>query len=312
MRGRIAVLVVAGTLGVAAAEPSAPVAQHVAAVQNVPAAQSVAAVRWGTDLVAARAQAKSQNRLLLVDLYADWCGPCRRMDAEVWNRPDVVALTAKFVCVRVDADRARATLAYYDVHGLPSMLFLDPSDRVVRRAVGFQDAGEMSQLLRPLPDDLGAIDAAAQAAAANPGDEASRLRLADAYHDAGMSALGMQQDAALVDSKLLAADPATRKRVTTRLALAGAANGDWSRAGERLEACLAAYPHSPSRPALLAALLQVSSRTGARAEGDRRPRASRGRVSRRPPYRPGASVGGEGAVIARRSPSAKGARGSHA
>jgi TolA-binding protein len=53
------------------------------------------------------------------------------------------------------------------------------------------------------------------------------------------------------------------ERVRTRLALASAANGDWQRARERLEACLADYPGSTARPALLAALLQAASRTGA-------------------------------------------------
>ncbi len=101
----------------------------------VPAAH--AGVRWRTwdDGLAA---AKSQHRRVIVDVYTNWCGWCRRMDADVYGRADIAAyLAAHFVTIKLNAESsdtvhrgdrpmtARSLAASYRVNGYPTTIFLD-------------------------------------------------------------------------------------------------------------------------------------------------------------------------------------------
>ena len=51
------------------------------------------------------AQAKSRQKLIFVDLYADWCVPCRIMDANVYTDSGIAELlNERFIPVKLDAD----------------------------------------------------------------------------------------------------------------------------------------------------------------------------------------------------------------
>lgn len=76
----------------------------------------------------------SEHRLVLVDFYADWCGPCKMLAPTV---EEIAAETAAVVA-KVDIDAHQDLAAQYQVQGVPTLyLFVDgePADRMV----GVQD-----------------------------------------------------------------------------------------------------------------------------------------------------------------------------
>ncbi|MBN2561952.1 MAG: thioredoxin family protein [Phycisphaerae bacterium] len=104
-------------------------------------------MEWRGDFDAAVAAANDQDALLLLDFWADWCGPCRSLDAHVFDSEEVwAAIAGRFVPVRIDVSRqpppeqqAKLAFRYRDpVTGqlsLPTVLIVDPSDgSVVGRA----------------------------------------------------------------------------------------------------------------------------------------------------------------------------------
>jgi len=95
---------------------------------------------WQTDFSNAQAKAKRLGRPLFIHFYADWCEPCRRMQKEVFNSPELSQhLGRRFVLVRLDSDLNPELAERFGVHSLPSDVFVDPDGRVIARLSGYQD-----------------------------------------------------------------------------------------------------------------------------------------------------------------------------
>ncbi|MGI9159610.1 MAG: thioredoxin family protein, partial [Saprospiraceae bacterium] len=55
---------------------------------------------------------KLAPRKILVDVYTDWCGWCKRMDRDVYSKPEMIDyLSRNWVVVRINAEAS--TLAHY-------------------------------------------------------------------------------------------------------------------------------------------------------------------------------------------------------
>jgi thiol-disulfide isomerase/thioredoxin/YHS domain-containing protein len=96
---------------------------------------------WKTDFAAAQDEAKKLNRPLVVHFHAVWCGPCKQMEREVLNIPQVLkALDAGFVAVKVDVDKNRAVSDRYGVTNMPTDIVLSPDGKVLSKTEGYDPA----------------------------------------------------------------------------------------------------------------------------------------------------------------------------
>ncbi|WP_316748142.1 thioredoxin family protein [Pedobacter gandavensis] len=76
-------------------------------------------------------KAKASNKLIFVDVYTSWCGPCKVMAAQVFTRPEVGAkFNQGFVNVKIDAEKGEgiALAKKYEVKSYPTYLFINPAD----------------------------------------------------------------------------------------------------------------------------------------------------------------------------------------
>jgi YHS domain-containing protein len=95
---------------------------------------------WRTDFAEALEEAKRLNRPLLIHFHATWCMPCRKMEHEFLDSPELFAqLGEKVVAVKVDADQRADLVERFEVHRLPSDVFLDPQGAILARTIGYQD-----------------------------------------------------------------------------------------------------------------------------------------------------------------------------
>lgn len=110
-------------------------------------------------------RARSEGRYVIVDVYTDWCGWCKRMDAEVYARDDVGGYLAdKFVSIKLNAesdeplthlghtmpasDLARA----FGVTGYPTTLILSPDGSLLTSLSGYLPHERFLLVLRYLGD----------------------------------------------------------------------------------------------------------------------------------------------------------------
>ena len=85
------------------------------------------------------ATAKSENKLVFVEFYADWCTPCKMMEQQVFSDKSIGDFfNKKFVNVKVDSEKGNGPdlAAIFEVTALPTLLFLDEIGRVVERREG--------------------------------------------------------------------------------------------------------------------------------------------------------------------------------
>lgn len=100
-------------------------------------------LRWLTSLEQGSAEAARENKLVMVDLYADWCAACKELDSITFRHLGVKEAFKDFVLVRLDftesSDLTEQLSARYQVLGLPTLLFLraDGSEVPESRISGF-------------------------------------------------------------------------------------------------------------------------------------------------------------------------------
>jgi len=110
------------------------------------------------------------GRKIFLSIYTDWCGWCKRMDAQTYSHPKIASyLNAHFLPVKLDAEYRQA-LTYrgetYDFvkkgergyHALaaellrgrlsyPSVVFFDEEGEVIQAIVGFKTPEQFEQIL---------------------------------------------------------------------------------------------------------------------------------------------------------------------
>jgi thiol-disulfide isomerase/thioredoxin len=90
--------------------------------------------------------ARKRDKLVFVDVYTDWCLPCRRMEKEVFTRPEVVqAMNKEFLLYRLDAEKGEGPeiAERYGANGYPCFLFVDGQGRLFYSVLGFRTAQQL-------------------------------------------------------------------------------------------------------------------------------------------------------------------------
>lgn len=115
------------------------------------AASSVAFAEDGpfvsSSLKEACAKAAKEHKVVFIDFYTTWCGPCKVLDQTTWKDPKVVSwLSEKTVALRLDAEKEVSLARRYQVDGYPTLLFLKPDGTEIDRTTGVQSPSEFLEM----------------------------------------------------------------------------------------------------------------------------------------------------------------------
>lgn len=81
-----------------------------------------------------------KNKKILVDFYADWCGPCR-MQGEVlkdFNELDVL---------KVDVDRFQDIAKVYGIMSIPTLILFD-NGKILKSHTGFMNISDLEEFIK--------------------------------------------------------------------------------------------------------------------------------------------------------------------
>lgn len=95
------------------------------------------------------AEAKANDKIIFMDAYATWCGPCKMMSKDVFPQKDVGEYyNANFINVKMDMEKGEGPqLARdFEVRAYPTLLFIDGDGAIVHRATGYQTAPQFIAL----------------------------------------------------------------------------------------------------------------------------------------------------------------------
>lgn len=103
-----------------------------------------------SDIEAAFAAAKSENKPVLLYWGAKWCPPCNQLKATLFNRSDFIEQTRGVVPVQIDGDLpgAQKLGSRFKVRGYPTMILFSPAGQELTRLPGEADAERVVKLLQ--------------------------------------------------------------------------------------------------------------------------------------------------------------------
>ena len=134
---------------------------------------SFAQIKWMSLEEAVAAQKKNPKKIM-IDVFTDWCGPCKMLDKNTFQNADVAQyVNANFYAVKLDAETGdeinfkdkkytnpgfipgktgrksvhQLTQAF-GISGYPSMLFLDENADLIMPLVGYYQPSQIEIYLK--------------------------------------------------------------------------------------------------------------------------------------------------------------------
>ncbi len=116
-------------------------------------------IQWTPFTEAARSAA-ANGKYLFVDVYTEWCGYCKQLDATTYRATPVIAeLEKNFISVKLDAESdasvvwkgrkmtARDLTGLWRVEGFPTLLFLNAKAEIIGSYSSYAEPELMVKLL---------------------------------------------------------------------------------------------------------------------------------------------------------------------
>lgn len=87
----------------------------------------------------ALAKAKKENKMVMMDCYTTWCGPCKMLKKQVFvDKALGDYMNEKYVCIAVDYENGEGpnVAQMYPVDGYPTLYFMDAAGKKKNTMVG--------------------------------------------------------------------------------------------------------------------------------------------------------------------------------
>ena len=88
-------------------------------------------------------QVKNSDKKVLIDFYADWCGPCRMVSPII---DEIASERDDIIVGKVNVDNEQELAAAFGVYSIPTLVVLE-GGRVVNQALGARPKSAILSML---------------------------------------------------------------------------------------------------------------------------------------------------------------------
>lgn len=108
---------------------------------------------WQTFSEAKYAGSLNKHEAMLIDFYADWCIPCKELDALTFSDPRVVEESKRFTLYKVDmtqtlSEENEKLRNKFNIVGMPTVLLIDSKGNEIERLTGFVNADDFLKMMK--------------------------------------------------------------------------------------------------------------------------------------------------------------------
>ncbi len=92
------------------------------------------------------------DKPVIIDFYADWCIPCKELEASTFSSPDVIDASKKYLAFKADMTKSLSPEVdslrnKFNIVGVPTVLILNKKGDEVKRITGYVDAKEFYHII---------------------------------------------------------------------------------------------------------------------------------------------------------------------
>ncbi|WP_419869240.1 thioredoxin family protein [Chryseobacterium sp. CT-SW4] len=101
----------------------------------------------------AMVRARKEKKIIFLDIYAVWCGPCKLLKNTSFKDKNVSDYFNKnFVNLEIDGEKGegKELVKKYGLKGYPSLLFIDSQGNIINKSLGYYDGKELLKIAKGL------------------------------------------------------------------------------------------------------------------------------------------------------------------
>lgn len=118
----------------------------------------------------ARSIANKSGRLIVMDFWASWCGPCKIMDSELWKSPEIQNVSKNFIGVRIDVEVEKTLVKRYQANSIPKVVIITVNGDVIWEQEGYDYADTFLRIFEAIPENVSDLNKQLQLLANNKND----------------------------------------------------------------------------------------------------------------------------------------------
>ncbi len=104
------------------------------------------------NLEKAKIESIKTGKLIFIDCYTDWCGPCKRMAATSFKDEKVgKAFNDKFINLKIEMEKnpdGRELAMKYRINAYPTLLIINGEGKLIKKVIGMQSVDGLLHLAR--------------------------------------------------------------------------------------------------------------------------------------------------------------------
>ena len=106
---------------------------------------------YNGSLKEAMVKAKKEKKIIFLDVYATWCGPCKLLKKTTFKDPELSDyFNKKFISLEINGEEGegKEIVRKYQLKGYPSLLFIDANGNLVNKTLGYYDGKQLLEIVK--------------------------------------------------------------------------------------------------------------------------------------------------------------------